>query len=80
MRKIQILGVGCHRCIQLAANAEEAAKTLGIDYEIEKITDITKIVDYGIMATPGLVIDGKVKSSGKLVSVDDIIEILESVD
>ena len=72
MRKIQILGTGCPKCRQLAANAEEAAKALGIDYELEKVTDINEIMEFGIMMTPGIAVDGQVKASGKLVSVEEI--------
>lgn len=72
MRKIQILGTGCPKCKQLAANAEEAAKALGIDYELEKVTDINEIMEFGIMMTPGIAVDGQVKASGKLVSVEEI--------
>lgn len=74
--KIQILGTGCAKCIKLAENAEQAAKEKGIDYEIEKITDINKIMDFGVMFTPGLAIDGQVKSVGKVLSVEEIKKIL----
>jgi small redox-active disulfide protein 2 len=70
--KIEILGPGCARCQQLAKNAEEAAKALGIPYELVKVTDMAKIVGYGVMATPGIVVDGKLKGSGKLFTVDEI--------
>lgn len=70
--KIEILGPGCARCQQLAKNAEEAAKALGISYELVKVTDMAKIVGYGVMATPGIVVNGKLKGSGKLFTVDEI--------
>ncbi len=70
--KIQILGTGCPKCKQLAANAEEAANALGIDYELEKVADINDIMSFGIMMTPGLAVDGQVKASGKVSSVDEI--------
>ncbi len=76
MKKLQILGTGCPKCRKLVENAEEAAKDLGIEFEIEKITDITDIMAFGVMITPALAVDGKVKSSGKLLSVDDIKGIL----
>jgi small redox-active disulfide protein 2 len=76
MKKIQILGTGCPKCQQLAANAEEAAKQLGIDYEMVKVTDINEIMSFGIMLTPGLAVDGDVKSSGKLLSPDEIASLL----
>ena len=72
MKKIQILGGGCPKCQKLAANAEEAAKDLGLDYELEKVTDINKITGFGVMITPALVVDGEVKSSGKVLSADEI--------
>ena len=75
--KIQILGTGCPKCRQTEANAREAAESLGVDAEIEKVTDIDKITDFGIMATPGLAVDGKVKFSGKIPSVEEIKEVLK---
>ena len=77
MKKIQILGTGCPKCNQLTENAESAAKELGIDYEIEKITDITKIMGFGIMMTPGLAVDGEVKTAGKVPPVDEIKELIK---
>jgi small redox-active disulfide protein 2 len=70
--KIQILGTGCPKCKQLAQNAEEAVKALGIEAEIEKITGINEIMKFGVMMTPALAIDGAVKSSGKVLSASDI--------
>ena len=72
MKKLQILGTGCPKCQQLAANAEAAAKELGLEYEIEKVTDINKIIELGVMTTPALVVDNEVKISGKAASVSDI--------
>ncbi|MCX5804408.1 MAG: thioredoxin family protein [Proteobacteria bacterium] len=74
--KIQILGTGCQNCIKLAKNAEEAAKAKGADYEIEKVTDIKEIMGYGVMQTPALAIDGKVKSVGRVLSVEEIKKLL----
>ncbi len=74
--KIQILGTGCAKCIKLTENAEKAAKELGVDFEIEKITDINKIMDLGVMMTPGLAIDGEVKSVGKVLSPEEIKKII----
>jgi len=67
MKKLQILGTGCAKCIKLTANAEEAARKAGIDYEIEKVTDINEIMKFGVMMTPALVVDGKVKLVGKVL-------------
>lgn len=75
--KIQILGTGCPKCKQLASNAEKAALELGVTFEIEKVTDIAQIMSFGIMMTPGLAIDGKVTSSGKSLSVEEIKKILD---
>jgi len=72
MKKIEILGTGCPKCKQLAANAEEAAKGLGIEYELEKVTDINDIMKFGVMMTPGIAVDGQVKASGKVASVEEI--------
>jgi small redox-active disulfide protein 2 len=72
MRKIEILGTGCPKCTQLAANAEQAAKDLGIEYELEKVTDINDIMTFGVMMTPGIAVDGQVKASGKVASVEEI--------
>lgn len=74
--KIEILGVGCPKCKQLTANAEEAVKELNIQADIGKVTDIDKITEYGVMMTPALVVDGTVVSSGKVLSKDNIKKIL----
>lgn len=76
MKKIQILGTGCPKCKKLAETAEIAAKELGISYEMEKITDITKIIQFGVMMTPALAIDGKVKSVGKILAIEEMKKIL----
>jgi len=77
MKKIEILGAGCPKCRQLAANAEEAARDLGIEYELEKVTDINEIMEFGVMMTPGIAVDGQVKASGKVSSVAEIKSWLE---
>ena len=74
--KLQVLGTGCPKCKKLAANAEEAAKGLGLAVEIEKVTDIDKIIDFGVMSTPSLAIDGKVVVVGKVPSVEEIRKLL----
>jgi small redox-active disulfide protein 2 len=76
MRKIQILGTGCPKCKKLAENAEAAAKELGIEYEIEKVTQINEIMKMGVMVTPALAVDGVVKVAGKVVSPEDIKKML----
>ncbi len=75
-KEIKILGPGCMKCIQLYENAKKAADELNIDYTIEKITDIQKIMEYGVMMTPALVINGEVKSSGKVLSPEEIKKLL----
>ncbi len=72
MKKIQILGTGCPKCKKLAENAEAVAKELGIEFEIEKVTDINEILKFGVMMTPALAVDGEVKVVGKVVSPDEI--------
>ena len=76
MKKIQILGTGCPKCKKLAENAEAAAKSLGIEYELVKVTDINEIMKFGVMMTPALAVDGEVKSVGKVLSAEDIKELL----
>ena len=76
MKKLQILGTGCAKCKKLAEDAEAAAKALGIEYEIEKITDINEIMTFGVMMTPALVVDGEVKVVGKVPPLDDIKSML----
>lgn len=72
MKKILILGTGCAKCKQLAENARLAADQAGVSCEIEKITDVLKFADYGVMMTPALVMDGKVIVAGKVPSVQDL--------
>ncbi len=76
MKEIQILGTGCPKCNMLAKNAGEAAKSLGIECEIEKVTDINEIMKFGVMVTPALVIDGQAKVVGKVPRVDEIKKML----
>jgi small redox-active disulfide protein 2 len=76
MKKIQILGTGCPKCKKLAENAEAAAKELELEFELEKITDINEMMKFGVMMTPALVIDGQVRTVGKVVSPDEIRKML----
>lgn len=78
MKKIQILGTGCPKCKKLTENAEAAAKALGIEYTIEKVTDLDKIMSFGVMITPALAIDGQVKVVGKVPSVEELKPIIGS--
>ena len=75
--RIQILGTGCPKCKKLASLAEEAAKELALDYELEKITDINDIVSFGVMSTPALAVDGKVLVSGKVPPAQEVKQLLE---
>ena len=76
MKKIQVLGMGCPKCNKLYAAAEAAAKELGIEYQMEKIADINKITDMGVMMTPALAVDGKVLLSAKVPSVEELKTII----
>jgi small redox-active disulfide protein 2 len=69
---IKILGTGCPKCKKLEANTKEAIKELGIEASIEKVEDVQKIISYGIMSTPALVVDEQVKVVGRVLSVEDI--------
>ncbi len=75
--KIQILGTGCPKCKTLAENAEKAAQEMGLDFELEKVTDINQIMGFGVMMTPALAVDGNVKVVGKVSTVEDIKELLK---
>ena len=77
MKKLQILGSGCAKCNKLQDDGERAARELGIEYEMEKVKDINKIMDFGVMITPALVVDGEVKVSGKVPSVEDIKKMIQ---
>ncbi len=77
MKKIKILGPGCPKCTKLADNAKTAAQQLKLDFEIEKVTDINDIVGFGVISTPALVIDGEVKVTGKVPSVEEMKCFLE---
>jgi small redox-active disulfide protein 2 len=76
VKKIQIIGTGCPKCAALAENAKAAADALGLDYELEKVTDINEIVKLGVMMTPALAVDGEVKLIGKVASVEDLKKII----
>lgn len=78
--KIQILGTGCARCNTLMMATEKAAQALGLQYELEKVTDLKQIMAFGVMTTPALVLDGKVKVSGKVPSVDELKAMLQPVN
>jgi small redox-active disulfide protein 2 len=73
---IKILGSGCKKCITLGENAKAAAEAAGLEAQIVKVTDFAEIAGYGIMSTPGLVVDEKVLSAGKVLSADEIRRLL----
>lgn len=74
--KIEILGTGCSKCTALLEATKQAVAKKGVFAQIDKVEDIMKIMAYGVTSTPALVIDGKVVSSGKLLGVDDIVQML----
>jgi small redox-active disulfide protein 2 len=73
MKKVQILGTGCAKCEKLMANARQAAQAAGVEIDLEKISDMAEIMKFGVLSTPGLVIDGKLVASGKLLPPEDIV-------
>lgn len=77
MKRIQILGTGCAKCRMLTEHAEQAARALGLEYTLEKVTDINDIVAFGVIATPALVVDGEVKLSGRVLSPEALEPLLQ---
>lgn len=75
--EIKVLGPGCKNCVTLEANTKAAIDALGMKAEFEKVTDYAQIAKYGIMSTPGLVIDGKVVSFGKVLKTDAIVDLIK---
>lgn len=73
---IQVIGTGCAKCTKLAAQVEEAAKKAGVDYTLEKVMKIDKIMSFGVMVTPALLVDGKVRCAGTVPSVEQIVAML----
>ncbi len=76
--KIEILGMGCAKCKKLYENVKQAVAELNLTADIIKVEDIQKIMSYHVMSTPALAIDGKVKSSGVLLSAQQIKKLLEA--
>lgn len=79
MKTIQILGTGCAKCNQLAEAAKAAADQLGLEYKFEKITDMLRFADFGVMITPAMAVDGQVKVSGKVPTIEELKTMLQSV-
>ena len=76
MIKIQVLGTGCSKCQKLMDQIEKAAQELGIEYKLEKITDLDKIMDLGVFMLPGLVVDGQMKATGNVPDIKSIKKLL----
>lgn len=76
MKKLQILGTGCPKCQALTENTMAAATELGVEHEIEKVTDLTRIMGFGVMLTPALVVDGVVKVAGKVPDVAELKKLM----
>lgn len=74
---VKILGSGCAKCNELEANTKAALEQLGMDTEIDHVTDFTQIASYGVMSTPALVVDGKVVAIGKVLKTEEIVKILQ---
>jgi small redox-active disulfide protein 2 len=77
MKLVQILGTGCAKCENLKKNAEQAIRELGVEAQVEKVTDIMKITGMGVMMTPALAVDGQVKVVGKVASAEEIKRLLQ---
>lgn len=77
MKKLEILGTGCPKCKKLYEVVDSTAKAAGIEYTIAKVEDIAKIMEYGVMMTPALVVDGKVVASGKLLSPSEVTSFIQ---
>lgn len=74
---VKILGSGCAKCNELEANTKAALEQLGMDTEINHVTDFTQIASYGVMSTPALVVDGKVVAFGKVLKTEEVVKILQ---
>lgn len=74
---VKILGSGCAKCNELEANTKAALEQLGMDTEIDHVTDFTQIASYGVMSTPALVVDGKVVAFGKVLKTEEVVKILQ---
>ena len=77
MTKLQILGTGCAKCTLLAERTDEAARNLGLEYAMEKVTDINKIMSFGVMVTPALAVDGQVKVVGRVPAIAELKDLLQ---
>ena len=80
MKQLLVLGPGCPRCEQLEQNVRVAVERLGLPCEVQKVSDMRAISGFGVMITPALVVDGKVECSGRVLSVEEIVELLGEED
>lgn len=76
--KIEVVGPGCPKCIATEKNVKEALKQLNIDAEVSHVYDMNEIINRGVMFTPAVILDGEIKTSGKIPTVDEIKKILSS--
>lgn len=76
VKKIQVLGTGCPKCEKLGELAEQAAIALGLEFDLEKVTDIDEIMKFGVMMTPALAVDGKLKFAGRVPPVEELKKML----
>jgi small redox-active disulfide protein 2 len=76
MKDVKVLGTGCPKCLQLMKQTEQAVQELGLECSVEKVTDIIQITSYGVMMTPALIVDGQIKVTGKVPSIDDLKKML----
>ena len=77
MKSVKVLGTGCPKCNQLAESVQRVARESGVDIEFEKVSDMNRILDYGVMMTPALVVDGAVKASGKVPKDDELRKLIQ---
>lgn len=75
---IKVVGTGCRKCKALLSATEDAVKSSGVQAEIEYVTDIMKIAETGLLSTPGLIINDKIVSSGKVLQAEDVVELIEN--
>lgn len=78
MIKFQVLGSGCAKCKTLGQHTEAAAQALGLEYELEKVTDMNAIIDAGVTRTPALAVNGEIRSAGKVLSIEEIKALLNA--
>jgi len=78
MIKFQVLGSGCAKCKTLGQHTEAAAQALGLEYELEKVTDMNAIINAGVTRTPALAVNGQIRSAGKVLSIEEIKALLNT--